>query len=213
MDLAFFKKSGEHQTVPKGEVITVTRTQESISAIYFLETGIASLMSINEKGEKQTFQYFTKPGFLNSIPYLTRSRLGFENDREIEVIAKSSCDVWKIPVDRFECYRNNPDFLNLLLDNVLQDYIFAMDKQQNGSNGNTLSNLCQFIDQYAQPGDSYRRLNKLFTYAEIASFLQVHEVSVARLMKELKEAGVIVKEGHELVIRDEETLRQWQYIQ
>ncbi|MGT2667386.1 Crp/Fnr family transcriptional regulator [Streptococcus rifensis] len=210
MDLAFFKESGERQTVPKGEVITDTRTQESISTIYFLETGIASLMSINEKGEKQTFQYFIKPGFLNSIPYLTRSRLGFENDRDVEVIAKTSCNIWKIQVDRFENYRNNPDLLNLFLDNVLQDYIFAMNKQENGSNGSTLSNLCQFIDQYAQPGDPHRRLNKLFTYAEIASFLQVHEVSVARLMKELKEAGIIAKEGHELVIQNEEVLRQWQ---
>ncbi|AXQ79044.1 Crp/Fnr family transcriptional regulator [Streptococcus chenjunshii] len=209
MDLEFFKSWGEVATIPKGGLITRIGPQETISSIYLLEEGIASLVSVTEKGEQQTHQYFTEPSFLTIVPFLTRARLGFENGREVAVVAKTACKVWKIPSDLFLQKKDDPAVLTAMLDAVLQDYIFAMNKQEDNNTGSTLVHLCRFINEYAQKKGQYRRLNKVFTYAEIASFLKVHEVSVARLIKDLKEAGIIEKRGHGIMIRDEKKLEDW----
>lgn len=86
------------------------------------------------------------------------------------MVAKTACAVWKVPVEVFDGQQDNPLVLNLFLDTVLQDYIAAMDKQQHGATGNTMTNLCRFIDRYARDDSPFRRLDKVFTYAEIASF-------------------------------------------
>ncbi len=202
-----FYALGTRLEVPKNGLINTTVCQEKITYVYLLASGIVSLSSVTPQGQTIIYQYFSQPGFLNIIPLLTRFHLRYENDMMVDLTAKTSCVVYRLTVEAFMKKLAEPVVKDLVIQTVLADYVNAMEKIRDSGEDSTKVNLYRFITQHATKDENGTYvLDDFFTYTEIGNYLQVHEVTIARLISELKKENIIEKHGKTLCILDMDAL-------
>lgn len=78
------------------------------------------------------------------------------------------------------------------------------------SEGSTSSLLCELILRNAEVRDGGAFLPKKYTNVEMAKFLSVHKVTVARILRVLKEEGCVARTKNGLQILDKAAL--WAYV-
>lgn len=204
-----FYALGTRFEVPKNALINTMVCQEKITHVYLLESGIVSLSSITPQGQTIIYQYFSQPGFLNIVPLLTRFYLGYENDMTVDLTAKTACVIYRLTVETFMAKLAEPLVKDLIIQTVLADYVTVMEKIRDSGEDSTKVNLYRFITQHASQDETGAYiLDDFFTYTEIGNYLQVHEVTIARLMSELKRENIIAKQGKTLCIIDMNALER-----
>ncbi len=174
--------------------------------VYCLEEGLCALHSVSVSGKERIYQYFLPGDFIGFIPAYRRS---YPDDTfyAFSITAKSACSLYQVPYTTFrEFVDSHPEFYRWLFETAVTHYDSALIHCYTLQDGDNFTSLCQALIELAILEDSRYIIHRDFSYNEIASYLGIHTITVTRLMRRLKDMGVIAKDGHATVILDMDRL-------
>lgn len=188
----------------KGDVIL--RQGESVEYLYLLESGTCYRHMVTDKGD--TIIYGIKePG--NTVSSLLGVLNLYNRDETscFSFVARTDCQCQCIPVESFRRWAENKpavlkDLIILASDNSLE-LRFAFRSFQEGRIANR---LCRILMNCIKRTNDGLIITKDYTFAEMASMLGVHHVTVSRIVHSLCDDGVLKKENQYYKILDEEKM-------
>lgn len=183
----------------------IIRQGEKVDFLYYLTSGTCYRTLITEKGDE--IIYGIKESN-NSFQSLLGVLVLFSNEISVyHFIARSNCRCYKIPKETFWLYlRANPDILSQLLQMAMCDYRQLVDSFQARKEGKVANRLCKFLLNNTQDHNGILLVNRIYSNAEISRFLGIHQVTVAKILKTLKNEGIINKEKEGIRILNEKSL-------
>jgi CRP-like cAMP-binding protein len=186
----------------KGDCII--RQGELVETIYYLQSGSCYRCTITDKGEEIIYGIKESNDFVKSLlGVLIIFTDGYSNNN---FIAQSKCVCYKIPKKVFmEYVSDKPDILKKLLYMAMEEYRELNSSFQSRQEGKVANRLCNLLLKNAKIKDGRLLVNKTYSnYGEISKFLGIHKVTVARIMKSLKEKGLIKIDKDGIIILDQE---------
>lgn len=192
---------GTRHDVPKNVRVQDLDRGDSIKYVYALKNGICSLSRITAAGEEKTFQYFTSEWLLRVVP-VTMDDYWTEN-RAFSIYTKTPCELYQIHPQQFmDLCEKCPPLMRFLAKVLAHNLGLVLANAYDTHNLPVSSRLCKVLLDL----DSGNGLDAFFTYAELASFLGVHKITVARIITRLKKLGNLKHEGGRLRIVDRDTI-------
>lgn len=190
----------------KGDVII--EQEEYLNYIYYLSEGLIYRTILNEKGDITIYDTKSGDNWLKSalgILYLFNDGVSYTN-----FIAKSDCVCYRIPKDAvMNVIRDDErilyDLVEIAMDFYNKTILLLQQKQQKS----TVRRLCQFLLDEADYKNNKLAVRKACTNTEISRFLGVHQVTASRIIKCLKDEGIIVRCANGLTILDETKLKDY----
>ncbi len=127
-----------------------------------------------------------------------------------DFIARTNCSCYRIPKEVCLQYlRKRPELLEAVIRMAMGEYIGLMDSFHAKQKGNLSGQLCAFLLKRSIKTEQGFLLPKKYTNVEIAKFLSVHKVTVARMLRSLKEQNLIVRTGDGLLLQDVQQLQDY----
>ncbi len=202
LDITELFQYGEKMTFAKGERLTHSVAEETGGGdIYILESGICALSSICSDGRETTYRYFNKQQFVGFVPLMSHLHINHYNKKTFSIIAKTPCIAYHMSSKQMQDLLDFPSVVNLMLNTLSENNIYLMEHFHSSKNEPALVQLCRFLlDQSHQDNAQELVLDTFFTYHEIACYLSMHDVTIARMVKALKKENLIEKVGHQIHI-------------
>lgn len=207
-----FIRYGVRKEAKRNENLFDPALEES-GSVCFLDEGIAALNRINEKGEEQIFLYFGEKrlvGFSTAlVHFFPYDWQHYINPMAFWITAKSPCVYYSMREKQFHEMMNRSHlFTQGVLGAAALNYLEMINKVQRMMDGNKTAQLCQwFLTCRVRQRDRYV-IPRTFSFIEVAQYLNMHPVTVSRIVKKLKQEGLLGKEDGYLVLLDEEGLRE-----
>lgn len=190
----------------KGDVII--EQGEKIQYVYYLAEGLIYRTIISETGDETIYDTKLGDNCLRSalgILYLFNDGLSYTN-----FIAKADCRCYKISKKVImDAISQNAEILYQLVEIAMDFYNNATVLLQKYQQKQTVNRLCQFLLDQADRSNGKLAVRKACTNAEISRFLGVHQVTASRIIKCLKDEGIIVRCANGLTILNEELLKEY----
>ena len=205
--LEILKKIGAEITVPKGGSFDYKN-------VYYLIEGTAALTHLTENGDQSSFLYF-RPGMLLNFLRPVISHIGIGSEMAIKrfaklnhvIYAKTDCRCLCINGDVMLDYLSrNPEHYTLLLQSLAENLINLLALSTDIVTKPACVRVCQLLQNF-MTDDTPPQIPRYLTYTEIAFFLHLHVITVTKIFKALKAAGIISKKGWTTVVTDVEGLR------
>jgi CRP-like cAMP-binding protein len=192
----------------KGEYLI--RQGEKVEYLYYLDKGSCYRTTVTEKGDeiifsiKEASDNFTQS--LAGVLILYSDGYSMSN-----FVAKVSCDCYRVPKGLFLQYvQDKPDLLQQLLTMAMSELRDLADTFQARQEGKVANRLCELLLKNSTLKDDKLLVSKDYSNnAVIGRFLGIHKVTVAKIIKALKEEGVILKERAGIIILDKERLTKY----
>lgn len=122
----------------------------------------------------------------------------------------TDCEGYLIPKEAFYEYASdNAELLNHLLDAMLDEYVRLLHNYQSRQEFSVANRLCQFLLEYSEPNQDNTVRRVSVKNVDLAGFLGVHKVTVARIIKSLKEGGCLERRKEGLFIIDVPQLERY----
>lgn len=191
----------------KGDYII--RQGEEILYLYYLVSGTCYRTTFTEKGDEIIYGIKkSNKSFQSLIGVMLLYSSGISKNN---FIARNNCKCYKIPKDVFLNYvKDKPDVLNELLYMVMKEYEDLIDSFQARQEGKISNYLCNQLLKNAKEYQGKLLVNKDFSsQATISRFLGIHKVTVAKIIKALKDQGIIDREKNGIVILDQKRLESY----
>ena len=188
----------------KGE--TIVAQGEWVEYVYYLEKGICYRTLTTDKGDEVIYNLKESgQGIRSLIGVLTLYSRGYSN---YSFIAKTPCHCLRIPAKRFKDWaKDQPEVLLSLLLMAMDYYNELMIDFQSHQEGRVANRLCQLLLQNSQLVDGQLIIGKSYTHAELAAFLGIHKVTVSRILRSLRDEGVLTKTPAGLLVSNPARLR------
>ena len=120
-----------------------------------------------------------------------------------DFVAMTDCEGYLIPKDVFYSYASsNPDLLSSLLDAMLDEHVRLIQNYQSHQEQSVANRLCQLLLEYSEPNPENTTRVVTVKNVDLAGFLGVHKVTVARIIKALKSKNVVERREKELYVVD-----------
>lgn len=183
----------------------IIKQGELVEAIYYLETGRCYRGAQTEGGNEVFFDF--KMAFGSFYDALVGVLAMFSSDQKSECnfIATELTCAYRIPVDiAMNYFSEDPVMLKQLLaisiDKQRQiSWLFAA--RQEGRVPNQLCKLLYFNSYLAE--DGRRRVHPDYSsFIRLSQKLGVHKVTISKMIRALREEGIIVTEGRRVYIVD-----------
>lgn len=199
-----YRKAGKKITIKEGKEISFK------SHVGLIESGICRLATITPEGNERVYIYFKKGnlvGFLRHLLpeseypeshiYKTRNR----------VRSMTEVTMYLIEIDAYQH----------LLDHESEAYIdLTLALAQNLSNmlehsslvacENAPIRICTMLIEFSEYCEGRWFLPRCFTQNEIANFLSLHKITVAKIFKTLRLAGYIQRSKRDIELLDKKSL-------
>ncbi|WP_031517836.1 Crp/Fnr family transcriptional regulator [Desulfofalx alkaliphila] len=191
----------------KGDYII--RQGEEIQYLYYLEKGSCRRSTITEKGDEIVF------GIKDSSKEFVQRVLGVlilysDGVSVSNFIAEEDCRCYRIPKDTFTEYvQDKPDILNSLVSLAMYELRELKKSFQARQEGKVANRLCELLLNNAYHKNGKLIVNKKYSLTKISQFLGIHRVTVAKILKSLRDEGVITREKEGIVILDEKQLENY----
>lgn len=189
----------------KGEIIVAQG--EAVQYVYYLEKGVCFRSLTTDKGDEVIYNLKESGQNIRSLigALSLYSSRGYSN---YSFIAKTPCQCLRIPADRFKKWaKDQPEVLMDLLLMSMDYYQELMADFQSRQEGRVANRLCQLLLQNSHLTDGQLIISKEYTHAELGAFLGIHKVTVSRIIRALREEGVLTKGKNGLIISDPLRLR------
>lgn len=192
----------------KGDIII--HQDEQLKYVYYLSEGLIYRTILNEKGDETI--YDTKSGDNQLKSTLGILYLFNDGKSHTNFIAKTNCECYRIPRESIMNYiLDKPKLLRELVDLAMEFYNITIIQLQQRQQKTVVNQLCQFLLEQANVVDGKLAVRKACTNAEISRFLGVHHVTASRIIKCLKDEGVIIRCANGLTILDKQQLQSYAY--
>ncbi|MCO1600693.1 Crp/Fnr family transcriptional regulator [Desulfosporosinus nitroreducens] len=187
----------------------IIRQGEKVDSIYYLVSGTCYRTAITEKGDEIIY------GVKESNNNLIYSLLGVlvlysDGISTNQFVARSNCCCYKIPKEVFFQYvQDKPEILTQMLYMAMWELRELAGSFQARQEGKVANRLCNLLLKNAQTNQGKRLIDKGYSNSEISRFLGIHKVTVARILRVLKEEGIIDKQKEGIIILDEKRLENY----
>ncbi|EGW39110.1 Crp/Fnr family transcriptional regulator [Desulfosporosinus sp. OT] len=205
--MELFKMNGVEQCeFKKGSYII--RQGENVDYLYYLTSGTCYRTLITEKGDEIIYGIKESNNSIRSIMGVLSL---FSNGiSAYHFIAKSKCCCLKIPKDTFLKYvQDDANILRQLLQMATGNIRELVDSLQARNEGKVGNRLCKFLLNKSQDDHGVLLVNKYYSNATISRFLGIHKVTVAKILRALKNEGILKKEKDGIIILNENKLTSY----
>lgn len=156
-----------------------------------------------------TFKYFQGMTILNIIPILNSSLFLLSREQVTTLYVLTICKIYALPLDVIKSYLQEAWFLAEIRAILLKDYNLIMDSLRQRSEETAKVGLARFLLEHALADEKGNLvLHAYFTYEEIGAFLDIHPVSVARLVQDMQKSNLLIRRGKALIIPDKSALTE-----
>ena len=206
------KKLGEKAELPRGE--TLRRPEKSSMDVYFLVDGLCALCMEGSSGKDMALIYFLPGRMLNFLPALEK------------YYPRTVCELcYQAPfADFFVKAIKDSELLRINYRHFLEEFAQSLPLQTviiHSLVQNCYDLFTQLLKSLEMPawqrvarelvenmsGPEPHVLPRRITYAEIATHLSIHTVTVAKIFRALQDNGIIERVKNGIMIRD--PLRIW----
>lgn len=187
----------------------IIRQGETLDYVYYLTGGICY----------HTFYTSTGNEIINSVrksDYGLNALLGitmiYTEDRIAtgNFISKTTCFCYKIPYKLMKEYIcSTPEVADELLHILAKKIQITADKFQVRHEKQAANQLCKWLLENSQSQQNQQIVSEMSSNAAIGRLLGIHKVTVAKILKELKTQGVLIRDGKSIIILDYEQLRSY----
>lgn len=194
--------------MPKGTVFI--KQGDPVEYIYYLTSGYFYRIMTTVKGDEVIYSIKSASEDMAQCLIGVFCLYGSHSSRthagrgsSTDFVAMTDCEGYMIPKEEFYAYANdNPELLSRLLDVMLDEYVRLIQNYQSHQEQSVANRLCQLLLEHSTPnGDNTKRL-VVVKNVDLAGFLGVHKVTVARIIKALKELAIVERDGSSLYITD-----------
>ncbi|HBV86068.1 MAG TPA: cyclic nucleotide-binding protein [Desulfosporosinus sp.] len=189
----------------KGDYII--RQGEKVEFLYLLVSGTCHRSIITEKGDEIIFA-IRKPSE-NFIQSLLGVLILYSNGISVSnFIADTKCRCYRIPKQTFLDYvQDKTNLLNQIIGLAVHESRELASSFQARQEGKVSKRFCELLLNNTQQKQGKLVVSKDYSnLTKISKFLGIHRVTVAKIVKVLKEKGVIIKDENGIVILDEDKL-------
>lgn len=209
-----FIRHGQRMVVEKDGFIYDSRKSGDGEYMYFLESGLAALMSFTRDGDERVYLYFNEQRLIGFAPILRRT-FGFV-DGQFESfpdnffqVAKTRCVLYRIDHKTVDfLMKTEKEFTTLLLQAVTQNYLEVLNHFRQAQEESAGTRFCRLLLESSVEKGGLRVMPKSMTFLEMSRYLGTHPVTVSRIVAQLKKQGCITKEQGHVVITDAAMLRE-----
>ena len=127
-----------------------------------------------------------------------------------DFIAQSECICYRIPIDTCREYiRQHLAMLEQLLYEFGREYRFMADRFWSSKEKSAPASLCVFLLKYSKHYGDKRILPKKYTNIEISKFISVHRVTVANILRALRNNGCIERSECGLLLKNVDLIKDY----
>ncbi|AET70364.1 cAMP-binding protein [Desulfosporosinus orientis DSM 765] len=189
---------------------TLVEQGERIDYIYYLVSGTCYRRSITEKGDELIINIKEAGDFVGSLVGVFAL---YTENRTLRnsIITATRCYCYKIPIETFSQFvEDKPEILTELLKLFTTYYREVLFNLQARQEGKVPNSLCEFLINKAEIKHGKLIVpKKNSSNAEISRLIGIHRVTVAKIIKALKNKGIILKENEGIVILDKEEMMRY----
>lgn len=187
------------------------RAGESVEYVYYLLRGTVYRESVTDAGHETILNRKSSGNIMQSlIGVLTLYRRKHAAIAKDDYIAYTNCVCYRIPKDVcMEYLRQHPELLEELCRMALDGGARMEELFHCRQEGSTASRLCNLLLERSQETEEGLIVPKKCTNVEIAKFLSVHKVTVAVILRALKEQEAVVRTPQGLLLKNTQLLQQY----
>ncbi|MDO4281101.1 MAG: Crp/Fnr family transcriptional regulator [Peptococcaceae bacterium] len=183
---------------------------ETADHIFYLTSGYFYRIMTTVKGEEVIYSVKSASEEMAKCLIGVFSLYGGDSSRShqgrpstTDFVAMTDCEGYLIPRAAFFQYIEGDALLaNRLLDAMVDEYTRLLRTYQSHQEQGVANRLCQFLLEYSTPNADNTTRQVGVKNVELAGFLGVHRVTVARIIKSLKEEGILARTGNTLTVID-----------
>ncbi|MGE4274354.1 MAG: Crp/Fnr family transcriptional regulator [Desulfitobacterium sp.] len=191
-------KKGEH----------IIHQQEKIDYVYIITSGICYRTHISETGAEILYGIKrANTGLESVIGILVLFNGGISTSN---FVAHTKCCCYKVPYETFYQYViSQQDLCVEMLHLAMKEYRAVTERFHAQSHKNNFGLLCKLLLDHSSIVDGKRSVEVGYNNKLLSEYLGIHQVTVSKMLKFLKEDGVIKKETKGIVILDESKLSRY----
>lgn len=195
----FFTKY-KQQTYKKGEVLV--RADDDPIGIFYLKEGFVKQYAISKKGDELVINVFKPISFFPMSWAINQTK----NDYFFEAV--TDLVIWRAPREEVVSFvKDNPDVLFDLLRRVYKGTDGVLTRMAYLMSGNAYARLITELLIYARRfGKEQKMVGITISEKDLAAQSGMTRETASREMKILKDKGLIVLRGNNLVIKDVQSL-------
>jgi len=188
---------------------TIIRQGEKVDFVYYLRSGTCYRKTLTEKGDE--IIYGVKESDQNFVQSVLGALILYSDGISISnFFARSKCCCLKIPKDVFFQYvQDKPEILTQLLYMSMKELRRLSTTFQARQEGRVANQLCRHLLNSAKQSQNKLLVVKGYSNLEFSQFLGVHKVTIARILRVLKNEKIIAREKEGIVILDEQRLTDY----
>ena len=182
---------------------------EEIQHVYYLIKGTVYREVISTSGKNSILSSKAGGDIVRSIVgVLTLYRRSDEGVSHNDFIAHTNCLCYKIPKETCKRYfRQQPELLEELVRVAMDAYLELETLFYIKEEGHVAARLCHLLLERAYEMESGLVVSRKVTNVEMAKFLSVHKVTVARILRVLKEEKCVSRTAQGLLLTNPEQLQ------
>jgi len=187
------------------------RAGEPMEYVYYLLRGTVYRESVTDSGHEHILSRKTGGNIVQSlVGVLNLYRRVNEGVSRNDFIAHTNCTCYRIPKEVCLAYlRQHPQLLEELVRTAMDEYVRLQALFQAKEEGCVAGKLCALLLERSHETEQGLLVSKKITNVEMAKFLAVHKVTVARILRVLKEEQTVSRTPEGLLLHDPERLRQY----
>lgn len=196
------------KTFSKGTILF--EKGKELEYLYYLVDGICAGIDLTVNGSQLLPLFYREGEFMGVAKELL---LTGSNIPSGSCIAKTKICAYQVPVLEFRRYlRENPAVYQEIAKSVIQAQQAMLSIAHLRIRGNSVAVVCHCLCTLMQPlpqspGRWY--VSNVFTITDLAANLQLHRVTVSKLLKRLTAAGLIAKKSYGFEICQPKELRAY----
>ena len=177
---------------------------EQVEYIYYLLKGTVYREMLTEAGYESILGIKAGDGVASSlVGILVLYRPKEPGVSRYNFVASTNCVCYRIPKAVCMQYiRSHPDLMESLVRTAMEEYNHLLDLFQSKREGGVAARLCAFLLEHSYDTEDGRFVAKKHSNVEISKFLSVHKVTIARIMRVLKEQGCVVRTSKGLLLQN-----------
>lgn len=187
----------------------IIRQGELIDSVYYLASGTCYRKAITEKGDE--IIYGVKESNNNFVYSLLGVLILYSDGMSVHSFcARSKCCCYKVPRQVFfEYVQDKPEILTQLLIMAMKELRTLAGSFQARQGGKVANQLCDMLLKSARLDPEKRLICKRYSNLELSQFLGAHKVTVARILRVLRDERIIERNKEGITILDARRLESY----
>ena len=193
----------------KGEKLIVAG--EEIEYIYYLIKGTVYRELVTAKGYEGIFACKKSEDIADALVgiLILYNKTGSVGSR-YDFVAHTDCTCYRIPKDVcMEYLRDHPVLLERVLEHAMRELTKMTQLFLARREGTATTHLCFLLLRRAKETENGLLVSRKLTNVEISKLLNVHKVTISRMLRALREEGVIERTSEGILILQPDRLKQY----